>query len=257
MSKQKNQFSFFNYFRSILSILLFFTLLLILTPLLLMMLIITLGKASSFIVEKIACPIARISLYAAGVNFSVKKHIDPIPSPAVYIINHGSTLDVLTILAIGLPDVRFVAKWQFQYNPLFLLLGRLTGQVFIRREKSEKAVNTLRKNVERITRQKLSLLMAPEGSRKHEGIVGPFKKGPFRMAMELNYPIVPIYLEGNAQLSPGSFMVTKKGDATAHIYPPIDTKNWTSDKLDQHIEKIRNRYMEWIGVDEKTNYSYK
>lgn len=222
-----------------------------------MMLIITLGKASSFIVEKIACPIARISLYAAGVNFSVKKHIDPIPSPAVYIINHGSTLDVLTILAIGLPDVRFVAKWQFQYNPLFLLLGRLTGQVFIRREKSEKAVNTLRKNVERITRQKLSLLMAPEGSRKHEGIVGPFKKGPFRMAMELNYPIVPIYLEGNAQLSPGSFMVTKKGDATAHIYPPIDTKNWTSDKLDQHIEKIRNRYMEWIGVDEKTNYSYK
>ncbi len=256
MLNKKTRFSFFDYLRSVLSTLLFFSLLLILTPLLVLLLIFTFGKSSSFIIEKVACPIARISLLVAGVNFSVKKHIDPIPSPAVYIVNHGSTLDALTILAIGLPDVRFVAKWQFQYNPIFLILGRLTGQVFIRRERSEKAVNTLKKSVQRITRQKLSLLMAPEGSRKHDGVVGPFKKGPFRMAMELNYPIVPIYLEGNNKLSPGSFMVTKKGDATAHIYPPIDTSEWTSGQLDDQIEKIRKQYMEWIGVDEKSNYSF-
>ncbi len=253
MSTNKNRFSISDYTRSLLSILLFFILLLILTPLLLIMLIFSLGKLSSFIIEKIACPIARISLVVAGVNFFVKKHVDPIPAPAVYIINHSSTLDVLTILAIGLPDVRFVAKWQFQYNPLFLLLGRLTGQVFIRREKSDKAVGTLKKNVDRISRQKLSLLMAPEGSRKHKGTIGPFKKGPFKMAMELNYPIVPIYFEGNDHLSPGAFMITKKGDVTAHIYPPVHTADWTDDQLDNQISKIRSMYMNWAGVDEKTN----
>lgn len=255
MSSPRNRFSFSDYLRSISSVLVFFILLLILTPLLLLMLVFSFGKLSSFIVENVACPIAKISLSVAGVRFTVKKHVDPIPSPAVYIINHGSTLDVLAILAIGLPNVRFVAKWQFQYNPLFLLLGRLTGQVFIRREKSEKAVNTLKKSVARITQQKLSLLMAPEGSRKHKGMIGPFKKGPFRMAMELNYPIVPIYLEGNNRLSPGSFMITRKGDATAHIYPPIDTTIWTTDQLDDQIKEIRSMYLEWAGVDENTNYT--
>lgn len=250
MSSPRNRFSFSDYLRSISSLLVFFILLLILTPLLLLMLIFSFGKLSSFIIENVASSIAKISLFVSGVRFTVKKHVDPIPSPAVYIINHGSTLDVLTILAIGLPHVRFVAKWQFQYNPLFLILGRLTGQVFIRREKSEKAVNTLKKSVARITKQKLSLLMAPEGSRKHKGAIGPFKKGPFRMAMELNYPIVPIYLEGNDKLSPGVYMITKKGDATAHIYPPIDTTSWTAEQLDDHIKEIRSMYIEWAEIAE-------
>lgn len=255
MSSPRNRFSFFDYLRSISSLLVFFILLLILTPLLLLMLIFSFGKLSSFIIENVASTIAKISLFVSGVRFTVKKHVDPIPSPAVYIINHGSTLDVLTILAIGLPNVRFVAKWQFQYNPLFLILGRLTGQVFIRREKSEKAVNTLKKSVARITKQKLSLLMAPEGSRKHEGIIGPFKKGPFRMAIELNYPVVPIYLEGNSTLSPGAFMITRNGDATAHIYPPIDTTNWTAEQLDDQIKKVRSMYLEWAGVDSNKNFT--
>ncbi|MEX0945090.1 MAG: lysophospholipid acyltransferase family protein [Balneolaceae bacterium] len=250
MSANKNRYSFSEYLRSILSILVFFTLLLLLTPLILLMLIFSFGKLSSVVVEKIACPIARISLVVAGVTFRIKRYVNPVPSPAVYIINHGSTLDVLTLLALGLPNVRFVAKWQFQYNPLFFLLGRLTGQVFIRREQSEKAVNTLKKNVARITRQKLSILMAPEGSRKHEGVVGPFKKGPFRMALELNYPIVPIYLEGNAELSPGAFLITKKGAATAHIHPPIDTSGWNEEQLDKQIQQIRIMYLKWAGVDE-------
>lgn len=245
MSSSSISFTFFDYLRSILSIVSFFLLLIIFTPLILFLLLVSFGKFTNLIVENIAGPIARISLWIAGIQFHVKTYSDSLPNQAVYIINHASTLDVLTILALGLPRVRFVAKWQFQYNPLFFLLGRLTGQVFIRREKSDKAVDTLKKNVARIKRDKLSLLMSPEGSRKHDGVIGPFKKGPFHMALELDYPIIPIFFEGNRELSPGAFMITKPGIITAHIHPPIRLINSRDRSLDLQIADIRSFYLKW------------
>lgn len=245
----RQRFTFIEYLRSALSILLFFVLLLIFTPAILVMLILSFGRLTNFVIERIAPAIAIAVLRAAGINFRIKKHVDPIPAPAVYIVNHSSTLDILTILALGLPKARFVAKWQLQYNPIFFILGHLTGQVFIRRKHSEKAVKTLKKNADRIRKNSLSIMLAPEGSRKHRGVIGPFKKGPFRMAMDLNYPIVPIYFEGNRDLSAEDFLITKSGTCTAHIHPAIDTSEWTMEKLDIHIYDVRNLYLEWAGVE--------
>lgn len=244
----RQRFTFIEYLRSALSILLFFNLLLIFTPVILVMLILSFGRLTNFIIERIAPAIAIAVLRVAGINFRIKKHVDPIPAPAVYIVNHSSTLDILTILALGLPKARFVAKWQLQYNPIFFILGHLTGQVFIRREHSEKAVKTLKKNADRIRKNSLSIMLAPEGSRKHHGVIGPFKKGPFRMAMDLNYPIVPIYFEGNRELSSEDFLITKSGTCTAHIHPAIDTSEWKMENLDIHIYDVRNLYLDWAGV---------
>lgn len=248
MGSKKSSLTFTEYVRSTLGIVVFFIMLILMTPIILFLLLISFGKLSSFVVEYIAPIIARPVFPVAGLRFRIKKHVDPIPYPAVYIINHSSTLDILTILALGLPKVRFIAKWQLQYNPLFFVLGRLTGQVFIRREKSDKAIQTLQKNVDRLKRQGLSVMLAPEGSRKHPGIIGPFKKGAFRMAIDLNYPIVPIYFDGNRELSKGGFLLSKTGDITAHIHPPVDTTNWSIETLDEHIANIRHDYLMWAGV---------
>jgi 1-acyl-sn-glycerol-3-phosphate acyltransferase len=234
--------------RSIFGIIVFFLMLLLFTPFILILLILSFGRLSSFVVESIAPLIVKPVFWVAGIRFRVEKKVDPIPCPAVFIINHSSSLDILTILALGLPRVRFVAKWQLQYNPIFFLLGHLTGQVFIRREKSEKAVATLQRNVSRLKKNQLSVMLAPEGSRKHPGIIGPFKKGPFRMAIDLGYPIVPIYFDGNRELSSGGFLLTRSGTLNATIHPPIPTDHWTVDGLDEHIESVRQQYMDWAGV---------
>ena len=244
------QFGFWEYVRSILAIAVFFIIFLLFTPFILLLLLLSFGRASNFIVESVAPIMVKPVFWISGISFDVKLHADKIASPAVYIINHSSTLDVLTLLALGLPKVRFVAKWEFQYNPIFFLLGRLTGQIFIKREKSEEAIETLQKTYKRIKRDELSVMMAPEGSRKHPGIIGPFKKGPFRMAMDLEYPIVPIYFEGNRQLSKGGTLITKSGQLTAHIHSPIDLSDWNLESLEKHITEVRERYLEWAGVQE-------
>lgn len=227
----------------------FFTILLVVTPIVLFLLLISLGKLTNFIIEKIAPLLAYPVFFILGINFSIKKHIVPLPAPAVYISNHSSTLDLFCILALGLPRARFIAKWELQYNPLFFILGRLTGQVFIKRQNSKEAVNTLKKAYHRIRKNRLSIFAAPEGSRKHAGIIGEFKKGPFRTAMDLGYPIVPIYFEGNQSLSNGGSMFTRKGNCTAHIHPPVKTSDWTLENLEEKIAEVRSDYITWAAQE--------
>jgi 1-acyl-sn-glycerol-3-phosphate acyltransferase len=238
-----------DYIRSLLGIAAFFLVFILATPIILILLIVSLGKLTNFVIERIAPLMMKPVLAVLGIQFNVKHHGQSINRPAVYIINHSSTLDLLTILALGLSKVRFVAKWELQYNPIFFLLGRLTGQVFIKRRDSERAVATLQSAYKRIQYNGLSIMLAPEGSRKHPGVIGPFKKGPFRMAMDLGYPIVPIYFEGNRQLNPGGSLLTKPGKATAHIHPPIDVSGWKLEALEDHIQEIRQMYLDWAEAD--------
>lgn len=238
------------YIRSILALVVFFLMFAISTPLIVLLLIFSLGRATNFIVETFGPFIAYPVLWTIGIKFNVIQHGKPVKGSVIYTINHSSTLDLVTMIALGLPHIRFVAKWELQYNPLFFIVGHLTGQVFIQRQKSEKAIRKLKNTYDRLRRDNLSIMVAPEGSRKHPGIIGPFKKGAFHMAIDLGFPIVPIYFEGNQELSLGSSLLSKGGTINAHIHPPIDTSDWKKETLDQHIAEVRGMYLKWAGVEE-------
>lgn len=238
------------YLRSLLGILTFLCVFLLALPVIMVLVLFSLGRATNFIIRVIGPLMMKPVFAVTGITFRINRHAPPPQEPVVYIINHSSTVDLLTIIALGLPRVRFVAKWELQYNPIFFLVGRLTGQVFIKRGNSEQAVATLQKTYERVRRDRLSLMLAPEGSRKHPGVIGPFKKGPFRTAMGLGYSIVPIYFEGNRELSVGGSLLTRSGEAVAHFHPPIDTSDWTLENYERKIHEVRRRYLLWAGVEE-------
>ncbi len=238
------------YIRSVLAIVVFFIMFAISTPLITLLLLFSLGKATNFVVENFGPFIAYPVLWTLGIKFNVVQHGEPAEPPVIYTINHSSTLDLVTMIALGLPHIRFVAKWELQYNPLFFIVGRLTGQVFIQRKKSDKAIKRIQSAYDRLKRDKLSIMVAPEGSRKHPGIIGPFKKGAFHMAIDLGYPIVPIYFDGNQELSLGGSLLSKSGTINAHIHKPVDTSDWKRETLHEHIDEVRNMYLEWAGVEE-------
>lgn len=239
------------YLRSILGILVFFFMFAICTPFIFTLLVLSFGKATNFIIENFGPIIAYPVLWTLGIEFKVIQHGAPVPPPVIYTINHSSTLDIVTMIALGLPHIRFVAKWELQYNPLFFIVGRLTGQIFIQRKKSDHAVKALQKTYNRMKKNRLSIMVAPEGSRKHPGIIGPFKKGAFRMAIDLKFPIVPIYFEGNQELSLGGSLFARRGTINAHIHPPIDTTDWKLETIDEHMAELRAMYLNWAGVEKE------
>ena len=249
MSKDEQELTTADRFRSLAGVLLFFVLLALFTPVIILLLIVSFGKLTNYCVEKIGPMIGKPVLTVSGVELNVTIHNPRYGEPVVYIINHSTTLDLLILLALGLPGVRFVAKHELQYNPFLFILGHLTGQVFIQRQNSDKAVANLRMAYKRIQDNELSLMLAPEGSRKHEGKIGPFKKGPFRTAFDLGYPIVPIYIGGADELNDATIWV-RKGEVKVTIHPPIDIQEWSLEKLEDHIADVRKLYLMWAGVDE-------
>ncbi len=210
-----------------------------------LLIILSFGRLRNLVIQHYGRFLGRTVLRAGGVKMRIVQVGEPYTGPAVYISNHSSTIDLFIIVGLGLPRVRFVAKWELLYNPFFYILGRITGQIFIKRQETEKAVQALRRTYEKIKRERLSLYVAPEGTRKHPGIIGPFKKGAFRMAMDLGYPIVPMYFEGARELCPVDSLLVRPGTVTVYIHPPIDTRDWKLEDLDRHIEAVRAKYLEW------------
>jgi 1-acyl-sn-glycerol-3-phosphate acyltransferase len=207
--------------------------------------LLTLGRAQTFIVDTFSVTIGQLVLWYAGVKIKLERTGEKVNRPAIYISNHSSTLDMFLILVLGVPKVRYVAKYELLYNPLFAVMGILTGQIFIKRQDSARAVATLNRAYDRIRKKGLSLYVAPEGTRQVSGKIGPFKKGAFRMAIDLQYPIVPVHFAGARQLCPGKTLIVRPGAVTIRFYPPIDTSSWTLENLDEHIARIRQDYIKW------------
>ena len=76
---------------------------------------------------KMAQAMARIALWLGGVRFVVHRD-EPLPTgQAIYIANHGSTLDIFILTAMGLPNVRFFLSGYLRKKLPLGLLGYLTG----------------------------------------------------------------------------------------------------------------------------------
>jgi 1-acyl-sn-glycerol-3-phosphate acyltransferase len=244
-----------DYVRSISSFLAFLIIFILGSVIVFILSILTWGATTNWIIAKLGPLLAKPVLFLAGIKLERVNHGFHFDEPVIYIINHSSTLDLFTMIALGIPRIRFVAKWEIQYFPFFFVIGRLTGQVFIKRKDRNHSISTLQKAYKRIKDKNLSLMIAPEGSRKHEGVIGPFKKGAFRAAIDMNYPIVPIYFDGSYRLSQGGSNITKPGTVTAHIHQPIDTSDWSYETLNDHIAEVRQLYLQWAGVEEDISIS--
>src|SRR6056300_565018 len=108
--------TFIDYLRSILGILLFIGLFSLLIPIVSVLVVISLGKLTDWILEKVTPLLSRIVLRVLGITFLTEYHqtkleddsilTGNVHTPAIYIVNHASTLDILTILALGIKRVR-------------------------------------------------------------------------------------------------------------------------------------------------------
>lgn len=214
------------------------------TPFAILLNIISLGKLNSWIISNIGKFLGLFTLTLLNIKTHIKgrEHI-PV-EPVVFIINHSSTLDIPVVLSLGLPKVRFVAKKEFRFNPAVSLIGHATGQIFIDRGNSEKAIATLKKAYAKLQKGNLNLLVAPEGSRVHETAVGAFKKGAFKIAQDLDRPVVPIVIKGLGAIAPGKKIEFNSGDVHIDIKQPITLDSETP--LSDQVESIRERYITWL-----------
>ncbi len=100
-------------------------------------------------------------------------------------------------------------------------------------------------------RQGRSLAISPEGTRSTTVRLGRFKKGAFHMAMQAGVPIVPVVFRNVLDALPKDALVVRPAIIEAVVLPPIDTRDWTPEGLDDEIHAIRNRYLEVLEPSEE------
>jgi putative phosphoserine phosphatase/1-acylglycerol-3-phosphate O-acyltransferase len=162
--------------------------------------------------------------------------------PAVFIFNHRNQVDPMVATSLVRDNFTSVAKKELEKNPLVAALGKVMDAVFIDRGNATAAVEELKK-VEELARKGLSIVMAPEGTRLDTTEVGPFKKGPFRIAMAAGIPIVPIVIRNAEVIAARDSSTFNPGTVDVVVYPPIPVDDWTVENLPDRIAEVRQLYL--------------
>ena len=92
-----------------------------------------------------------------------------------------------------------------------------------------------------------SLAVAPEGTRSGSGELGPFKKGPFHMAIQGRVPVVPVVIRNAYEIMvPGSYLIDP-GTVDVAVLPPVDTSGWTTETVEQHRDEVREMFVRTLA----------
>jgi len=183
--------------------------------------------------------LARIQLLIVGLRVQVHGY-DRFDRRRSYLImgNHESMFEVFAIpTALPMHAVGIEADYHFSM-PLWGYLTRKWGNIPITRENRARAIKTL-DGATRVFKAGTSIVVLPEGHRTLTGKVGPFKKGPFHLALAAKADILPFAVSGlyeyrskqGWQLSP----------RTAHVAfgSPIPYDSYKDDTVDQLLRKVR------------------
>jgi len=188
----------------------------------------------------------QLMLNAGGVSINVVGEENlHVCRPAVFIFNHRNSFDVFVAAALVRENWTAVGKKELQNDPIAGTIGRIVDAAFIERDDPRKSVEGLRK-VEELARKGLSVIIAPEGTRVGSPQVGPFKKGPFRIAMSVGIPIVPIVIRNAEVMGARDSLTLQAGTVDVAVLPPVAVDTWTVEELPDRIDRIRQLYIDTL-----------
>ncbi|MDT5130638.1 MAG: putative phosphoserine phosphatase / 1-acylglycerol-3-phosphate O-acyltransferase, partial [Mycobacterium sp.] len=165
--------------------------------------------------------------------------------PAVFIFNHRNQADPLIAGRLVSDNFTSVGKKELEKDPIMGTIGKVMDAAFIDRDDPKAAIETLRK-IEGLARKGLSVLIAPEGTRLDTTEVGPFKKGPFRIAMATGIPIVPIVIRNAEVIAERNSSTFNPGTVDVAVFPPIPVDDWTTENLEDRIAEVRQLYLDTL-----------
>ncbi len=141
-------------------------------------------------------------------------------SPALYIANHSSYLDIIALLALS-DKMRLIGKAHIVNNKFYGRTAQTIGFIPITTG-AEDMVATVKHWID----QGYSVAIFPEGTRSLYGVPLRFHTGAFHIAEQLHLPIQPVLLEGYAEaLQKRPFHVGKPKQISTTLLPRIEPED--------------------------------
>jgi len=167
---------------------------------------------------------ARSVLLLCGLRLTVrgKEYLDP-DSNYVYVCNHASLFDIPVVLA-GIPDqIRLVYKKELEKVPIFGWCLKWGPYIGIDRSNRIEAKRSVEEAAHKI-HNGVSVLLYGEGTRSTDGMLQPFKRGAFNLAVRSGVPVVPLTINGTFRVLPKHSVSVRPGTVEMIFSPPIPVK---------------------------------
>jgi 1-acyl-sn-glycerol-3-phosphate acyltransferase len=168
------------------------------------------------------------------------RNIDKIHKGTSYIIisNHQSHYDIITLVTTLGIQYRWIIKKEILKLPIFGYALYASRNIFIDRSNTASAIESINRGFERLPKG-VSVMVFAEGTRSPDGQIHEFKKAGFVMAFQRKIPILPVTINGSRRvMRKGSFTVNP-GKIQVVIGDPIDTSGYTTDTIQDLINKTR------------------
>ncbi|HEY7010373.1 MAG TPA: HAD-IB family hydrolase [Jatrophihabitantaceae bacterium] len=185
-----------------------------------------------------------IGLRLAGVDIDVvsgREHLTE-ARPCVFVANHQSKLDGAILLSLLGTDLAGIGKAEIGKIPG---LGRFlasAGVVYVDRANSGKAQAAVAPLVSKLRDERVSVVLAPEGTRSATPELGPFKTGAFHLAMQAGVPVVPIVIRNAGELQWRGGVLMNPGRIEVVVLPPVDSSPWGPETVRQHAADVRDMF---------------
>jgi 1-acyl-sn-glycerol-3-phosphate acyltransferase len=170
-----------------------------------------------------------------------REHLRPGRS-YVLLANHQGNYDILALYGFLGRQFRWVIKEELRRVPFLGWGCAAIGHIFVDRSDSRRAVASLEAAKPRLAGG-VSVVFFPEGTRTTDGALGRFKKGGFRLARQLDFPIVPVSIAGSYEVLPRSCLFPRPGTIRVRLHPPIAPSDEPDDAA--LVESVRAA----IGAD--------
>lgn len=203
-------------------------------------LVVVLINPTSPAIESIIHWWSRAWLWASGTRLTVEgaDNIDPTQSYIV-VANHLSTLDIMVcFLAVPLP-IRYLAKKELFRIPLLAPAMRAIGIIEVDRAARSAIHSSVNRQAKELLAHNRSLIIYPEGTRPRDGVMKPFKKGAFTMAIASGLPVLPLSIHGTYEAAVPGKPWFRGGPVTAVVDPAIATANLTQADSDALRDQVR------------------
>ncbi len=192
--------------------------------------------ASRFAGRYIAKAWGRIVLWItpARVIRSGLHHVQPNQSYVV-VANHQSTYDILLVYGYLPLDFKWVMKIELRKMPFVGFACEKMGHIYVDRRNRKASILAMQE-----ARGKLvngtSVFFFPEGTRSNGTGLIPFKKGAFRMARDLQLPILPVSIDGADDIMPTGSVRILPGTINMTFHEPISVEEINDQSISEVIK---------------------
>jgi len=184
-----------------------------------------------------------------GITFDIQglENVDK-ERPCVYMMNHQEGIDIACQGAIQPKGCVVIGKKELLYFPFLNIYILLAHNFLVDRKDHEKAIHTMEDIAKRMAQRKVSLFIYPEGTRSHslEPNLLPFKKGGFRIAIDGQYPIVPVVVQNYSNVYSSTLKKAPGGTIKIRVLPPISTKGLASADMESLVERTRSAMLQTL-----------